>query len=229
VEPVDIDSLMTKTQMAETGGKCGLPYDKNSIRIPLRELGIEQLGERGVPGTKTSRVAGFDPNALLVLALAYNRPKSWPSTLPLLKERLAEYRNAAAELEFTEFEDALETDAMTWLSRTVSYWRLVVDPELGLGVHVLDRVFTDAMTSFEFDLTGTGVLVALLESYREARLRYLGQRLGGVDGVPYDAWELLTDTLTEYGVTAAVKSDGSLLTDSETEVETQVQRLYTGR
>lgn len=193
---------MSREELAEHADEFRLPYSADSMRAPLRELGIDPLETRAVKGTKTSRLAYYDPLVLWVLTLAYHRPKSWPTKAKRLHGMLDEFRERAETIPFAALEAGPPfVESPEWLWRRVSYWRLLVDPEEGLEIRLLDAIARTPGT-LDFDMSGQGVLCALLDEYRTELIASFGGKIGGTN-VVCDAWGLIDRVLTERGLVSS--------------------------
>ena len=209
---------MSRAELAEHAGDFMLPYTADSMRAPLRELGVQPLERTGVAGTKTTQVAYYDPTVLWVLALSYHRAKAWPSKTPALKELLDEYYKDAQKIDFIE---GCESWEHLW--RRVAYWRLLIDVEHGMDLRLLDRIVRGFSDSVGFDMSGLGVLEAVLSAYKQHVVESFGHTLGGADGVVYeDPWELLGEVLDERGLVAQPSEIGG---EAQAEVIQVIQRL----
>lgn len=200
---------MSRAQLAEFAPMFELPYTADSMRAPLRQLGLTPLFERAEPGTKTTRVAHYDPVVLWVLALAFYSPKPWrPKTVsaksvepaPSLRSLLEEYERRAESMAFVEFMGGYPKNP-EWTWKRVSYWRLLVDRDYGLDLRLLDRIVGRLPESTQFEMGSYSVLPLLLQQYKEALLRYLGTKIGGSDGTSFESWDLVDEVLESARVT----------------------------
>lgn len=195
---------MSRAQLAAFMPRFGLPYTADSMRAPLRELGVEPLFEKAVPGTKTTRVAHYDPIVAWLLVLWFATPRFWrprtksePAVSPpaSLRDDYAEFGRRAQDMALVDFAPGSlpENPAHTW--KRIASWRLLVDRENGLDLRVLDRVVTSLPESTSFDMSGRGVLKRLLESYKRDMLGSFGKELGARDGILFDSWALVDEVL----------------------------------
>jgi hypothetical protein len=199
---------MSRSELEHYAPFFRLPYTADSMRAPLRDLGIPPLETRPIPGTKTSQMAFFDPVVLWPLSLSYSTAKSWrprkasQSTVEpaqSLKSLLEEYQKRAESMAFTTFVGGAFSEPPVWTWRRVTYWRLLVDPEYGLDLRLLDRIVAGFRDSIHFDMSGHSVLPVLLERYKLAVLTMLGSDLGGA-GMWFDPWTLLDEVLVGQGL-----------------------------
>lgn len=195
---------MSRAQLATFMPRFGLPYTADSMRAPLRELGVEPLFERAVPGTKTTRVAHYDPIVAWLLALSFTTPRSWrprtktePAISPpaSLRDCYEEFERRAQDMALADFApgSSPENPVHTW--KRIASWRLLVDRDSGLDLRVLDRIVSGFPESTSFDMSGRGVLKALMERYKQETLQSFGTQLGAGDGILFDSWALVDEVL----------------------------------
>lgn len=195
---------MSRAQLAAYMPRFGLPYTADSMRAPLRELGVEPLFEKAMRGTKTTRVAHYDPIVAWLLVLSFTTPRFWrprtktepPVSPPVsLRDRYEEFERRAEDMALVDFAAGSLPEKPGYAWRRIASWRLLVDREIGLDLRVLDRIVARFPESTSFDMGGRGVLKTLLERYKREMLASFGTQLGAGDGMVFDSWALVDEVL----------------------------------